>query len=191
MEGVNDLQFGRVLAVDDDPHVLRVLARMLRRFARETLTAASCDEGLEKLNGGGIDLLVVDVHLGERHGVELARAAAHLHPAPAVVAVTGAASPEDGLHLGRAGVATLLEKPFTLEHLRSALAQLEPPQPVELEAVIRRLVGVRPMPEVLDTVRRSMVREALARSGETKSHAAGMLGISRQHLSKIIERGKV
>lgn len=191
MDGANDLHFGRVLAVDDDPHVLRLLARMLARFAGEVVSASTCDEGLSVLRDGGVDLLVIDVHLGERNGVELARAAATLHPVPPVVAVTGAASPEDGLMLGRAGVAQLLQKPFTIEHLRDALAQLEPPRPVELEAVIRRSVGVRPMPEVLDAVRRSMVNEALARTQHTKSHAASLLGISRQHLSKIIERGKV
>jgi transcriptional regulator with PAS, ATPase and Fis domain len=40
-------------------------------------------------------------------------------------------------------------------------------------------------------VRRSMVFEALARSHGNKSQAAGLLGVSRQNLQKILSRGKV
>jgi transcriptional regulator with PAS, ATPase and Fis domain len=46
------------------------------------------------------------------------------------------------------------------------------------------------MPDVLDAVRKSMVLEALARSGGNKAQAAQILGISRQHLQKILARGR-
>ena len=35
-----------------------------------------------------------------------------------------------------------------------------------------------------------MVNEALERADQTKSHAAAELGISRQHLQKLLERGQ-
>lgn len=175
--------------VDDDELVLRTLGNVLGEWCEHVALASSFDEGMTHLVSG-VDLLMIDVHLGPRSGIELARAAAQLHPAPHVVAVTGMATAEDGLHLGRAGVCALVTKPFTMDELEVVLANLLPPGDVELEGVVRRIVGVRPLADVLDSVRRSMVLEALARTGRVKSHAATLLGITRQHLAKILERGE-
>lgn len=181
-------RFARGLVVDDDRLVLNLLGTCLEPWCAQVTLSSTYEEGMSHLKAG-IDLLVVDVHLGTKNGIDLARAAAYLHPAPQVVAVTGLATIQEGLQLGRAGASALLSKPFDVAELDAVLGNLPAPGPLELEAVVRRIVGVRELTEVLDSVRRSMVREALARASNVKSHAASLLGITRQHLDKILERG--
>ncbi len=185
-------QFKRVLIVDDEEAVVRTLSRAIERSGREVVCAHTVDEGLAKLNNAHVvDLVITDVHLGGGSGVEIARAAARMLPAPPVIAITGLASAAEGLQLGKAGVSVLMAKPFTGAQLIDAIEGISAPKELELDAVIRRSVGARPMREVLDAVRRSMVLEALARTNNNKAQAAALLGISRQHLQMILSRGQV
>ncbi len=181
--------YRRVLIVDDDPSVLRMLAKVVTRWGCEALVAATCAEGLEFLTGG-VDLVITDVNLQVGSGLEIARAAAAMHPAPPVVAITGEATVTEALLLGRVGVGAIVSKPFRPADLKEIVDRLEPPAPDVLDAFVRRIVGAEPMPELIDAVRRSMVAEALARTSNNKVQAASLLGISRQHLQKILERGK-
>lgn len=181
----------RILLVEDDPLVLRVTTRILeQRLDAEVVAATTLSQAVDALRQGDLDLVITDVYLGEDSGIDVARAAALAHPAPPVVAISGGSNPADGLQLGRAGVAAFVAKPFDASTLIDIITRLKPPEELELAAVVRRLVGSRPMREVLGEVRRSMVAEALARSGGNKAQAASLLGISRQHLQKILARGQ-
>jgi DNA-binding NtrC family response regulator len=182
--------FSRILVVDDEPVILRSVSRVIDGSGPTVVTAGTVEEAIAALEDG-VDLVITDLRLGERSGVEVAQAAAARHPAPIVIAMSGGADAADGLALGKAGVAAFLAKPFSPEDLLDLLAGLQTPGPQELDAVVRRVVGDWPMPDVLDSVRRSMVFEALARTQGNKAHAAQLLGISRQNLQHILSRGKV
>ena len=186
-----DVSFAKILIVDDEAPVRRVLERMLKGRCEAVVQAASVAEALAALEAGGIDLVITDIRLGGESGVDVARAAAMRHPAPPVVAMSGQADPSDGLELGKAGVTAFVAKPFTVEEMLGVVEGLRTPRSFELDAVVRRVVGAWPMPEVLDAVRRAMVYEALAKTAGNKAQAAQLLGISRQHLQKILARGRV
>lgn len=179
----------RILVVDDEPAILKVLARILASVG-EVSCASTVEEGLAAI-AEGVDLVITDVRLGTRSGVEIARAALAHHRAPPVIAMSGYAEASDGLELGRAGVAAFVAKPFAAEDMLDVVRGLQAPRPIELDAAVRRTVGAWPLPHVLDATRRIMVFEALARTQGNKVHAAQLLGISRQHLQKILSRGKV
>jgi DNA-binding NtrC family response regulator len=143
------------------------------------------------LHAGGVDLLITDIRLGDgASGVALAESASALTPAPPVVAMTGQADATEGLALGRAGVGVLLLKPFGREQLMSAIEEVQRSPPT-FASVVQRAVGRIPMPEMLHSVRRTMVLEALARTGGNRARAATLLGISRQNLQKILSRGQL
>jgi DNA-binding NtrC family response regulator len=57
---------------------------------------------------------------------------------------------------------------------------------IELRAMVREGVGQMGVREAELVVRRTMVAEALARSGGNRRAAARMLGVSRQHLQHIL-----
>ncbi len=65
---------GRVLLVDDEPYILRILSFKLRREGFETVEAASAEEALARLEHEKIDLMLLDVALGASlSGFDLAR----------------------------------------------------------------------------------------------------------------------
>lgn len=184
------MEFRKILVVDDEPHLRTVLSAILGGLGAVVVSVGTVEEAIAALDTG-VDLVITDIRLGQGSGVEVARAAASRHPAPPVIAISGFAEAGDGLELGKAGVAAFVAKPFTSEDILDVVAGLQAPRNFELDAVVRRVVGDWPMPDVLDAVRRSMVFEALARSQGNKAQAALLLGISRQHLQNILSRGKV
>ena len=94
-----------ILLVEDDPGVARLERLRLERAGYEVATAATAEEGLNRIAGGGIDLIVLDQQLSRGHsGLEFFRqvkAAGHSVPA---ILVTG--MQEEGLLVEalRAGV---------------------------------------------------------------------------------------
>ena len=183
------LFFPLILIVDDDPPVRRILERVLRTRCERVIEAGTVAEAVEALKEK-VDLVITDLRLGTETGIDVALAAAKQHPAPPVVAMSGAADAADGVALGKVGVTAFLAKPFVPSQVMQVLEQLKAPEQVALDAVVSRVVGTRNMPDVLDTIRRSMVLEALARTEGNKAQAAQLLGISRQHLQKILARGR-
>lgn len=63
----------RILFVDDEPTILKSLQRMVRSHSLEVETeaATSVDAALERINLGGIDVVVSDVRMPGRDGIEL------------------------------------------------------------------------------------------------------------------------
>lgn len=62
----------RVMVVDDDPVSRAILAKTLApRF--EVVVAGGGKEALERLDQGGVDLLIADLHMPEVSGLDLAR----------------------------------------------------------------------------------------------------------------------
>lgn len=185
------MAFRKILVVEDEPLMRASLVRMLASLQVEIIAVGTVAEARRALTDGGVDLVITDVSLADgESGVEVARAAAGLRPAPPVIAVSGYAEASDGLALGKAGVAAFLAKPFTPTELLELVEGLSAPSPLEIDVVVRRVVGDWALPDVLDAVRRSMVFEALARTHGNKAQAAGLLGISRQRLQNILSRDK-
>ena len=61
----------RVLVVDDDPDIQEYLSVLLEDHAYEVLRAGEVEAAMRALEGGGIDLLIVDVLLQGRSGLDL------------------------------------------------------------------------------------------------------------------------
>jgi CheY-like chemotaxis protein len=64
----------RVLVVDDEPAIARLMAEQLKPFEVETEVAHSGDEALERLRAGGFDAMTLDVLMPGRSGLEVLRA---------------------------------------------------------------------------------------------------------------------
>src|SRR5437762_8696200 len=60
----------RLLVVDDDPNVARTLVELLAAHGYSAERAASGEEALDRLQHGGIDLVVLDVRLPGMNGFE-------------------------------------------------------------------------------------------------------------------------
>ena len=112
-----------ILCVDDDPVVLAVLARILRRDGLDIRTTESPTDALAWIANDDIAVLVSDYEMPEMTGAQLAGQAKKLRPETVRVLLTGQKDLEtavDGINQGE--VFRFVSKPFEHAHLREVIA---------------------------------------------------------------------
>lgn len=117
----------RVLAVEDDERLCRLMARMIRMDGHEVVECDSGARALELLRSGTFDVLVTDLSIPDLPGFELAAAAKQRHHGLSVVFVTGWDIEAEGSQFAQADA--VVAKPFTLASLHEALASLRQRRP--------------------------------------------------------------
>lgn len=113
----------RVLIVEDDPMVMRLNLDYLNRLAGLTLVA-QCDDvpgALAVLDEQPVDLLLLDVYLRERSGLEILRRLRRQGRDLDVILITAASEAETVREARRLGVRDFLVKPFEFERFREAV----------------------------------------------------------------------
>jgi two-component system cell cycle sensor histidine kinase/response regulator CckA len=123
---VDEKQPIRILAVDDEPGVLALVRRCLADDERVTLVEASGGtEALEQVaKGAAFDLLIADLRMPEMEGDEMARRVRLADPDVKVLYLTSHA---DRLFEAKQQLwaeEAYLDKPFTRDGLREAVALL-------------------------------------------------------------------
>lgn len=107
-----------VLVVDDDPS-LRLLCRVnLELEGYVVVEAGSIHEAQEALGNGSVDVVLLDVHLGNEKGMELIPAIEQRGLAAATALLTG--SPGNTLPEN----AIVIPKPFAIDDLTGTVARL-------------------------------------------------------------------
>ena len=112
-----------VLVVDDDPSVLKALAAQLKSFGYSVKEAAGGHEAMRLAEGGGIDLIVVDLVLRDIHGCDVIlklKSSAAMRYVP-IIAVTGATVDENRLDVLTRFAVPTLPKPWRQQELQEAI----------------------------------------------------------------------
>jgi two-component system, response regulator RegA len=174
----------RVMIVEDDGDLAQAIASLVRPWSTEVIVVGCVRDAIEKLQSSP-GLIITDVRLPDGSGVSIAEAACRLQPMPAVVAISGQATPEEGFKLALAGVRGYVTKPLVLETFRETLraAIAWAPQLAPLAAI---QVGHRPLQDVQSAVRKAMAAQALALAQGNRTDAAKMLHVSRQAIQQMI-----
>lgn len=113
----------RILIVEDEPPIARRLARLLREEASDVASIGTCatlDQARAVLDGGGVDVVFLDLNLNGRDGFDLVREAS----AGPFHTVVVSAHTERALEAFEVGVLDFVGKPFGAERLRATLARL-------------------------------------------------------------------
>lgn len=178
--------FGVVLVVEDDPVMGATLKRLFERRATRVLTSDSVATAKKVLTAVSVDLVILDVRLQGESGLEVATFASALVPAPAVVAVSGAAGPEEAFALAQLGVRAYIPKAEIAARIPEIveLARDVPP----LAPVVKAQVGRRSVREVQEVVRDAMLDQALALEHGSLAGAAKRLGVTRQAVQQMARR---
>ena len=79
----------KILVIDDDPSILTMLKRMLEKEGYEVDTAFNGSEGLEKIESFPPDLLVTDIVMPEKEGLELIFYLRKNNPGLKIIAISG------------------------------------------------------------------------------------------------------
>jgi len=109
-----------VLLVEDNPHVREFAEGLLTDLGCDVATAENAPAALDRLDQGGIDLILSDVVMPGMSGVELARAVRESHPDVPVLLATGYS---DEI-VTRGSEFAVLAKPFGAADLSKAMAQV-------------------------------------------------------------------
>jgi DNA-binding NtrC family response regulator len=110
-----------VLLVDDDPHLRRFVGKLIERTGNHATEAASVEIAESLLASRRFDVILSDVVMPERRGVELGDAVARLQPNAGLVYMSGYASAVLGEHPAALDDAILLQKPFEAEALQECI----------------------------------------------------------------------
>lgn len=115
-----------LLIVDDEANVLFTLKLVLEEDGYEITTASSCAEALKLIhNAHQFDAILTDLRMEQEDiGLELAEAAAKLHPRPVIMIFTGYGSVENARGALGIQVDYFALKPLDLNDLKNALHRL-------------------------------------------------------------------
>jgi DNA-binding NtrC family response regulator len=107
----------RVLVADDEKNLRDVLVRELSRKGLEVDGVADGEEALERLSGGGYDVVVLDMKMPRREGIEVLRELAASPEPPQVIVMTGFQEVGTAVEAMKLGAYDYLTKPAKIEEL--------------------------------------------------------------------------
>jgi two-component system cell cycle sensor histidine kinase/response regulator CckA len=114
----------RVLLVDDETDLLKLLSQYLVRSGHEVITAETRSGAMAEATKEGLllDAAVIDLTLPDGNGEDIARQVAVLHPQAKLIIFTGYVhEPSDDLK----GRVTMMQKPFLPRALLHVLSQAD------------------------------------------------------------------
>jgi CheY-like chemotaxis protein len=128
----------RILLIDDD-HALRTVLRLtLIHFGHSIVEARNGREGLELFAHAEFDLVITDIVMPEKEGLEVLMNLRGRTPPVKIIAISGGGrvSAEDYLRIAsKMGAAKVLAKPFSNEVLLAAIKEVLAEDEVRMDPV--------------------------------------------------------
>ena len=116
-------QAATILIVEDEPDILNINARMMRRRGYQILTAETVGEGLKTLSETLPDLLILDIMLPDGSGYEICKSFRQYSDNP-VIFLTGKSQIADKIEGLENGGDYYLTKPYSFEELLAVTERL-------------------------------------------------------------------
>ena len=107
----------KLLIVDDQRNMRTTLAMMLRGAGFEVDEAQNGEEGSERGGGGAYDVVLTDLRMGSKDGIDVLRAVKTAQPMTEVIVMTAYGTIESAVEAMRFGAFDYIQKPFTEQEL--------------------------------------------------------------------------
>ena len=107
----------KALVVDDDPDVLRTLAKILKRKGQDVHPFESPVAALEYLKREKVDIILTDLKMPEMDGIQFLYQAKALCPRVPVILITGYAAIDTAVSAIKLGAFDYLRKPFEIKKI--------------------------------------------------------------------------
>jgi DNA-binding NarL/FixJ family response regulator len=114
-----------VLVVDDERAMCLTLREFLQRSGYECRTSANGAEALDMLKSGEFNLMISDIKMPEKDGMDLLREVCAGYPGIETIMMTGQAAEYTYSQIIEAGAADFIRKPFELPELRAKIERIE------------------------------------------------------------------
>ena len=122
----------KILVVEDDTRLRNLLVEALGQEGHEMSSAGSAEVAIELLRQQAFEVLLTDVNLPQKSGLELLPICLQYHPNTYMIVMTGYASIDMAVEAMKLGAADFLRKPISLKDLsgaiKVALKKLETPE---------------------------------------------------------------
>ena len=119
--GANGIDRAKVLVVEDDPDIRKILELFLTEKAFRVKSAESATQALEMLAEEPIDLILSDVRMPGMSGLDLLRHLKERDPEIQLVLMSAYSSVKDAVEAIRLGAADYVEKPIDFRRLERVL----------------------------------------------------------------------
>jgi CheY-like chemotaxis protein len=119
----------RILLIDDDDDLRTMLSLTLAHFGHTVVEARNGKEGLALLPSAQADLVITDIVMPEKEGIETITELRKNCPKLKIIAMSGGGRGNAGDYLHTAkfmGATKVLAKPFTNDLLQAAISELLP-----------------------------------------------------------------
>lgn len=117
----------RILITDDNPAIRTLLTEILEANGHEVETASEGAAALKRLRAHPFEILITDIFMPEKDGIELIMEVRILHPELRVIAISGG-GPGVGVDLlnpaKRLGAMRVLRKPVSRADLLQAVKEV-------------------------------------------------------------------
>jgi DNA-binding NtrC family response regulator len=107
-----------LLVVDDDPVTIDLLKEVLSKEGYEVSTALSGEEAITRGMDNPFDIIITDVRMGEKDGMEVLRFFKKNAPETTVIMITAFGSIETAIEAIREGAYDYISKPFKLDEIK-------------------------------------------------------------------------
>jgi two-component system chemotaxis response regulator CheY len=118
---------GRVLIVDDEPDIRKVVRMTLHKAGYDVLEAENGEQAIEVINSGEnrllLDVIICDIRMPKVNGIEAIAYFRQNYPRVPLIVLTGFPDTDMATSLLRQGVVDYLVKPVEGEKLRASVAR--------------------------------------------------------------------
>jgi len=117
----------RILVIDDEPSILLMIKKMLEREGYQVDTAIDGGEGMEMFKKFVPDLLITDIIMPQKEGLEIILDLRKKYPELKIIAISGGGriGPEGYLPSAKIfGADCVFQKPLVKNEFLAAIAQL-------------------------------------------------------------------
>jgi DNA-binding NtrC family response regulator len=108
---------GRILIVDDELEIRESLETLLELEGYMVSVAASAREGLGQIGESNFDVVLLDLALPDKNGMDLLAEIRLLHPEQAVIMITAYGTVENAVRAMQSGATNFIQKPWDNEKL--------------------------------------------------------------------------
>jgi len=143
----------KVLVVDDEANLRKVLGALLRSEGYEVSLAADGEMGLNEFKKNGADIVVTDLVMPKFGGMELLKAINDLAPDVPVIIVTAHGTVDSAVEAIKRGAFDYITKPYDKDELAAVIAKAARTHDLTQRAARQSIIGDAPqMQEVFKII---------------------------------------
>jgi len=113
----------RLLVIDDEPGILYSIEQVLAEEDLELLRAETAEEGLRLAAEHAPDVILLDIRLGDRSGLDLFHDLRQLDPKSLIIFITGHGTSDTAIEAMKLGAYDYLVKPLDADQLQQVVGQ--------------------------------------------------------------------